>query len=90
MTPIESRAARGLKPNPCRQCTTGLRADAEKTFDPRCPGCIEKLAKGLRTGLEPMPSMGRKRLSPAAFKRYMDRVAIGRRKKLSQSGAGLA
>jgi hypothetical protein len=81
-----SRAARGLKPNPCRQCSTGLRAGAEKTFDPRCPGCLEKLAKGLRTGLEPMPSMGRKRLSPAAFGRYMDRVKLGRKKLLLSAG----
>ena len=39
------RKARGLKEHKCRQCFTGLMPGATKTFDPKCEGCLEKLAK---------------------------------------------
>lgn len=44
-----------MKTTRCRQCITGLAAGDTKTFDPRCPGCAEKLASGLRTGKERPP-----------------------------------
>jgi hypothetical protein len=49
------RKARGLREHCCRQCVTGWVPGTVKTFDPKCEGCQEKLAKGQRTGKEPMP-----------------------------------
>jgi hypothetical protein len=46
---------------PCTQCRQGHVPGTEKTFDPRCPRCLEKLAEGLRTGLEPLPRKGMQR-----------------------------
>lgn len=49
------RKARGFREHQCRQCYTGWVPGTVKTFDPKCEGCQGKLAKGLRTGKEPMP-----------------------------------
>jgi hypothetical protein len=50
------RVARGYHDYLCRQCVTGIMPGQVKTFDPRCEGCADKLARGLRTGKEPFPS----------------------------------
>jgi hypothetical protein len=49
----KSREARGLHSELCRQCKTGLSFGAIKLFDLRCEGCLDKKARGLRTGDEP-------------------------------------
>ena len=51
----KSREARGLHAELCGQCKTGLSFGALKLFDPRCEGCLDKKARGLRTGDEPRP-----------------------------------
>lgn len=51
-----SRASRGLKAEKCAQCRTGLAPGQPKLFDPRCAGCLDKKAAGLRTGDEPRPT----------------------------------
>jgi len=50
-----SRVAKGFRDRLCRQCITGWAPGQARTFDPKCEGCAEKLAKGLRTGQEPLP-----------------------------------
>ena len=40
----------------CGQCSSGWVPETPKTFDPTCRGCKQKLADGLRTGKEPLPS----------------------------------
>ena len=62
----------------CGQCRKGVAPHEEKTFNPKCVGCQDKLARGLRTGKEPPPSMHpaarRKRLTPEAFEKYTARL----------------
>jgi hypothetical protein len=59
------------KPPLCAQCLTGWVPDTEKRFSAKCPGCLDKKARGLRTGLEPapqwQPSLRRERVSPVAY-----------------------
>ena len=50
------RERRGLRATLCGQCDHGIGAGEVKTFDPKCAGCHEKVAKGWRTGNEPAPS----------------------------------
>lgn len=52
----QSREARGFHARLCRQCSRGIAAGEVKLFDPRCEGCAEKKARGLRTGDEPRPA----------------------------------
>lgn len=37
----------------CQQCARGVVPGDAKLFKPDCPGCQDKLKRGLRTGLEP-------------------------------------
>jgi hypothetical protein len=53
-----------MKNNRCTQCRQGVVPGAEKTFDPGCRGCQEKLAAGLRTGKESLPLKGGLRKGP--------------------------
>jgi len=49
------RVARGFKSNLCGQCEHGKGMNEPALFDPRCSGCADKKARGLRTGNEPAP-----------------------------------
>ena len=50
-----SKAARGFHHTYCGQCRKGVGLGEEKTFDPQCAGCAEKVKQGLRTGDEDPP-----------------------------------
>ena len=52
----KNRIARGFHADLCQQCKTGLGYGQLKLFDPRCEGCHDKKAQGLRTGNEPAPT----------------------------------
>lgn len=58
----------------CGQCASGWVPETPKTFDPSCRGCKQKLADGLRTGKEPLPSnrggwaVKKLHMSPERFK----------------------
>lgn len=60
----QDRIARGFRAHLCNSCSGGIDPTRPKTFDPKCAGCAEKLARGLRTGKEPAPShrLGEKRI----------------------------
>ena len=76
----------------CRPCISGIVPGRPLTFDPNCSRCREKLAAGLRTGLDPLPVTlslrGRARMQPIAFASSVDRQKAYSRARVA-SGAAL-